>query len=64
MKIISSDFQNNSKIPITYTCDGKNINPPLQFLDVPDAPAKVWVHWAIYNISPDVSAVEEDSTDG
>lgn len=74
MKIISSAFSHNAKIPSKYTCDGENISPPLQFLDVPkdakslvlivddpDAPAKTWVHWVVYNISPDVTEVEEDS---
>lgn len=31
MKITSSAFQNNSRIPPKYTCDGRNINPPLTF---------------------------------
>lgn len=35
MKITSSAFENNSKIPSKYTCDGENINPPLIFSDVP-----------------------------
>jgi hypothetical protein len=35
MKIISSAFENNSKIPAKYTCDGENINPPLSFSDIP-----------------------------
>lgn len=74
MKILSSAFNNNSKIPAKYTCDGKNINPPLSFIDVPqntkslvlivddpDASAKTWVHWVAYNINPDVIEIEEDS---
>lgn len=36
MKIISSAFQNNAKIPSKYTCDGQNVNPPLSFLDIPE----------------------------
>lgn len=36
MKIISSAFEHNSPIPSKYTCDGENINPPLEFLDVPE----------------------------
>lgn len=77
MKITSSAFIHSSKIPAKYTCDGGNINPPLQFLEVPesakslvlivddpDAPSKVWVHWLVYNINPDVSEVEENSVPG
>ena len=37
MKIISSAFEHNSKIPSKYTCDGENVSPPLQFLDVPSS---------------------------
>src|SRR5437773_11749704 len=67
MKISSSAFANNQTMPITYTCDGKNINPPLEFSDIPkqtksvtlimddpDAPMGTWVHWTIINMSPSV----------
>lgn len=37
MKITSSAFGNNSKIPSKYTCDGENINPPLEFSDIPNS---------------------------
>lgn len=73
MKIISTVFDQNQKIPTKYTCDGENISPPLQFLDLPenikslalivddpDAAAKTWIHWVVYNINPDVKDVEED----
>ena len=74
MKIISTAFQNNTKIPSIYTCDGENVNPPLEFVDVPsngkslvlivddpDAPAKTWVHWVVYNINPKTTRVDENS---
>jgi hypothetical protein len=74
MKIISSAFEHNTKIPRKYTCDGENVNPPIHFLEVPDdakslvlimddpdAPAKVWVHWVVYNINPQTSEVKENS---
>ena len=73
MRIVSSAF-NNTKMPSKYTCDGENVSPPLQFLDVPssakslvlivddpDAPSKVWVHWVVYNINPKTSEVKENS---
>jgi len=60
---VSSDFSNNDKIPAEYTCDGKNIVPPLTISDIPshaktlaiivddpDAPSKTWVHWIIFDI--------------
>ena len=39
MKLTSPAFEHNGKIPSEYTCDGKNISPPLNIIDVP-APAK------------------------
>jgi hypothetical protein len=36
MNITSPAFQHNGSIPSLYTCDGKNINPPLIFSDIPE----------------------------
>lgn len=36
MNITSSAFLNNQEIPKVYSCDGENINPPLEFIDVPE----------------------------
>lgn len=67
-------FENNTKIPDKYTCEGANINPPLSILNVPqntkslvlivddpDAPAKTWIHWTVFNIDPTVSEVPQNS---
>ena len=35
MKLTSSVFSHEGKIPSKYTCDGDNINPPLNITDVP-----------------------------
>jgi Raf kinase inhibitor-like YbhB/YbcL family protein len=35
MKISSPAFKHNTRMPSTYTCDGENVNPPLQFSEVP-----------------------------
>lgn len=77
MQITSSAFENNSPIPSKYTCDGEDINPPLSFSDVPeaakslvlfvddpDAPGKTFVHWVLYNISPNVKFIAEDDKPG
>lgn len=74
MDISSSAFQNNETIAQKYTCDGENVNPSLAFsnipeeakslvliLDDPDAPAGVWNHWIVWNISPTVGKIEENS---
>jgi len=36
MKIISTQFKHNEHIPAKYTCNGENINPPLEFSDIPE----------------------------
>ena len=74
MTITSSAFKHKSKIPSKYTCDGENINPPLQIADVPsaakslvlisddpDAPMGTWVHWTAWNISPESKEIAENS---
>ncbi len=63
MEIKSPAFKHNGAIPKTYTCDGENINPPLEIsgipkgtkslaliVDDPDAPSGLWVHWTAWNI--------------
>ena len=74
MEIKSEAFNNGDRIPKKYTCEGPNISPPLQFSNIPegtkslvlmiedpDAEAKPWVHWMVFNIPPDAKGFEEDS---
>lgn len=79
MKIFSPAFLHNEKIPSKYTCDGENINPPLEFQDIPVGSKSLalivedpdvskhlredglWIHWILWNISPDVQKIEEGS---
>ncbi len=76
IKVSSSAFASNGSIPGKYTCDGQNINPPLEFegipeeaeslvliVDDPDAPTKTFTHWIVWNIEP-VAKIEEDSIPG
>jgi len=74
MKISSNAFENNQEIPGKYTCDGKNINPPLTISDIPatakslvlivddpDAPVGTWVHWVVFNIPPTTKEITENA---
>lgn len=74
MKIESSAFRQGESIPSKYTCQGEDINPPLNFADVPaaakslalimddpDAPMGTWVHGVLWNISPQTTAIPENS---
>lgn len=64
MEIHSMAFEQNEPIPKDYTCDGKDVSPPLIFDDVPegavslalvvddpDAPMGVFDHWIVWNLS-------------
>jgi Raf kinase inhibitor-like YbhB/YbcL family protein len=73
LKITSPAFKNDGHIPRQYTCDGKDINPPLVIesvpagtkslaviVDDPDAPAGIWVHWVLWNIDPNAKEIKEN----
>lgn len=75
MKLTSTAFEHEGKIPRNYTCEGTNVNPPLSIHDIPpgtkslalimddpDAirPAnKVWDHWIIFNMPPTTTEINE-----
>jgi Raf kinase inhibitor-like YbhB/YbcL family protein len=74
MQLKSKAFEDGGMIPVKFTCEGPNVSPPLEFIDVPaeakslvlmiedpDAEAKPWVHWMVFNIPPDAKAFEENS---
>jgi hypothetical protein len=74
LTIESPAFKENSDIPKQYTCDGKDINPPLVLrntprgakslalvVDDPDAPVGIWVHWVVWNIDPGTREIKENS---
>jgi len=77
MKLISPAFSHNGAIPAKYTCDGENVSPALAWsgaptgtnsfaliVDDPDAPAKVWVHWILFNMPDTVNALTENTDVG
>jgi hypothetical protein len=72
LELRSAAFPEGGSIPSQYTCDGKNVSPPLSWsgtptaakslaliCDDPDAPAGVWVHWVLYDLPPSTSALPE-----
>ena len=71
--LISSAFEEGAMIPSKYTCDGKDISPPLAWTSVPagtksfalicddpDAPMGTWVHWVLYNLPTSVNKLPEN----
>jgi Raf kinase inhibitor-like YbhB/YbcL family protein len=76
LTVSSPAFQPEGAIPAPYTCDGRNINPPLQIgsipteaaslaliVEDPDAPSGTFVHWLAWNIEP-APTIAEDSRPG
>jgi hypothetical protein len=57
MKIVSSDFDDGGLIPSVFTCDGDNVNPNLEFLDVP----KKAVSLVLIMDDPDIPAEIKES---
>ena len=77
LSVTSPAFENNKPIPVKYTCDGANINPPLTIEDVPeetkalvlivddpDAPMGTFNHWVVWNIPPTTRKIEENTVPG
>ena len=73
IKITSSAFENNGLIPAKYTCDGKDISPPLKWdavpggtksialiCDDPDAPMGIFIHWVLFNLPSGTAELTEN----
>ncbi|MFQ5922870.1 MAG: YbhB/YbcL family Raf kinase inhibitor-like protein [Anaerolineales bacterium] len=71
-ELSSEAFGQGATIPVTYSCDGENISPPLAWTDPPDgtqgfamifddpdAPAGTWVHWVLFNLPADARSLPE-----
>lgn len=67
----SDAFKTGEYIPVRYSCDGKNISPPLYWkntpdytrsfsliVDDPDSPTN-FSHWIIFNIPPHIRGLPE-----
>lgn len=68
----SPAFADGEAIPVRYTCDGADRSPPLRWgppppgtrslalvVDDPDAPRGRFVHWLLYRIPPERTALPE-----
>jgi Raf kinase inhibitor-like YbhB/YbcL family protein len=76
IKMRSVAFSHGGSIPPRYTCEGENVNPPLEISDLPentkslaiivedpDAPRGTYDHWIAWNIPPN-EAIGENSRPG
>jgi Raf kinase inhibitor-like YbhB/YbcL family protein len=72
IELTSPAFANGTTFPEQYTCQGKNISPPLKWsgvpslakslvliMDDPDAPIGTWVHWVLYNLPSSTTELPE-----
>ncbi len=72
MRILSPAFSDDQLIPEKYTCDGENVNPPFEFVDIPkdivtlvliaddsDSTPEGFTHWLVWNIAPSIGKIEE-----
>jgi Raf kinase inhibitor-like YbhB/YbcL family protein len=76
LTVSSPAFAPGELIPATYTCEGKNISPPLTIKNIPsdakslalviedpDATSGLFVHWIVWNIQPK-EIIPENSVPG
>ena len=77
MILESPAFENGSSIPRKYGYKNENLSPPLKISNIPEgtkslvlimddpdamgAVGKVWVHWVLWNISPNTKEIHENS---
>jgi len=72
MRLTSTAIMPGETIPRQYTCDGRDLSPPLQWTDPPtgtqslaliaddpDAPSGTFVHWVIFNLPATTRALPE-----
>lgn len=72
MRLVSPAFEAGGRIPDRYTCEGENLSPPLDVVDVPteaatlalivddaDSPRGSFVHWLIWNLPGSIDRIPE-----
>ena len=77
LTVKSSAFEQGKLIPTKYSCDGDDVNPPLEIqgvpkeaktlvlaVDDPDAPSGTFDHWIVWNIPAATTKIAENSAPG
>jgi len=72
IKLTSFAFKEGETIPQKYTCDDRDLSPPLTWTGVPpgteslvliaddpDAPVGTWVHWVVFDLPPQMAELTE-----
>lgn len=72
LSVRSTEFSAGGHIPRKYSCEGENINPPLEIsgfpketktlaiiVEDPDAPRGTFYHWLVWNIAPNEPITEK-----
>ena len=72
--VYSLAFSHKGHIPPKYTCEGMDINPPIEVSNIPentktlamivedpDAPGGVFDHWLVWNIYPNEAITENNN---
>ncbi|MBI2592413.1 YbhB/YbcL family Raf kinase inhibitor-like protein [Candidatus Saccharibacteria bacterium] len=70
LQLTSPAFEEGGNIPDSYTCQGQNVNPPLNITNVPGAAASLalimhdpdavsgdFVHWLMWDIPPSTKTI-------
>jgi hypothetical protein len=73
VKLTSPAFTEGATIPERFTCEGENLSPALAWssapggtksfaliCDDPDAPGRTFVHWVVWGIPSETTALPED----
>jgi Raf kinase inhibitor-like YbhB/YbcL family protein len=76
LTITSPAFEHEGHIPMKYSCEGQDINPPLTIkgipeetislaliMEDPDAPGGIFDHWVVWNVRPK-EVIKEKSIPG
>jgi Raf kinase inhibitor-like YbhB/YbcL family protein len=76
LHLASAAFDDKGNIAREYTCEGKDVNPPIEIgtiplqakslaliFEDPDAPSGTWLHWLVWNI-PIIHHIHENEVPG